>query len=133
VLPDSRKDEGWTPFFVQRKTVEPARQVNPNDAVEVNPIVRVSRHDRVVVQPVEKREEEETVAISDVDPKVSSVTDNAPVSEVDSSENGISTIPTQNSTHPSSLPPDPEIPVVAEKVPTLPQGLLIPVMNPGSS
>lgn len=133
MFPEKRTDEGWSPFSIQRKKIEAVPQVDPSGAIQINPIVIVSRHSQAVIQPVEKSEDEEAAVVTDVDPKASSATDSAQVSEVDSNENGTSTIPTQNPTHPSSLPPEPETPVDAEKVPSLALGLLTPAMSPGSN
>lgn len=128
-----RGEEGWTPFVIRRKTVESARTVDPDGAVEVNPIITVSRHDRAIVQPVAPQSEEEAEATADVDPKASSATDNVKDSEVASIENGTSQTPTQSPMHPSSLPPEPVSPVPAEKVQSLVLAPLMPQTSPGSN
>lgn len=130
---DERSSEGWSPFSVKRKPVESARVINPNGALEINPIQIVSRHDRALVQQVDSRQEEEAEAPADVDPKASSATSSASDSEVDSDENGNSQTPTQNPSHPSSLPPDQDNHVSAEKVQSLVLVPLTPPTNPGPS
>jgi len=129
----NRKEEGWTPFSIQRKTVEAAAVIDPNGAREVSPMMTVSRHDRALIQRVGTQPEDEAEATADVDPKASSVIVNASDSENDSSENGTLQIQEQSPIHPSSLPLEPETPVVAEKVPSLLLVPLAPLTSPGSS
>lgn len=128
---EPRSSEGWSPFSIKRSPVLSDRKVDPDGAVEINPIVIVSKHDRAIVQPVEKKEEE-AEAPADVDPKASSATNSVTDSEVDSDESGNSQTPTQNPIHPSSLQPEPVTPVPAEKVQSLVLTPLTPPMSPGS-
>ena len=129
---EDRKEEGWTPFSIQRKPVQDARIVDPRGAREISPMIVVSRHDRALVQRVGTQVEEEAEAPADVDPKVSSVTDSASDFEVVSTENGTSQTQDQNPIHPSSLPPEPGTPVSVEKVQSLLLVPLIPPTSPGS-
>lgn len=126
----NNRDEDWSPFTTQRKLVERQSDRDPNGAVEIQPIVVMAQHNRAIARPVGK--EEEAKAPAEEDPKVvhSSATNSAEDSGNDSSTTGSTQTQIQTPVHPSSLPPDEDNPVSAEKDQT-PQALVFTPMNLG--
>lgn len=107
-------DPGWSPFIVTVKPVQSDRRPDPSKAKEVTPIIARPNYGHANVQPTGATEDE-AEASAETDPKASSAISSVSVSSEDSNPSGTSQTPDQTPIHPSSLPPEAENPVSAEK------------------
>ncbi len=120
-MSDEEREEGWSPFRVSPKPVDRYVAPDPTKAIEIHPIIVMNNRTVATPQPVAPKEDEaEAPAETDPKAKISSATSTAEVSEIDSSKSSLQPIQTQPLTHPSSLPPDADNPVSAEKDQTPP-------------
>ncbi len=123
-------DEDWSPFSVRQKPIERQAQGRPEDAVEVRPIIVMSKIDHARPQVVSREKEAEAPAETDPKATPSSATNNAEDLGSDSSPTGSTQTLIQMPIHPSSLLPDEDNPVSAEKDQT-PAVLTFTPMNLG--